>query len=129
MLTAIVGSYFSAAFGSGAPSVGASGAIFGIVAALSVAGDGNTAQRLRRLVTAVPNLAIMLGIGFIIPNVDVWAHLGGLLSGLVLGLVYTRPRPLESGILGLLALGAIGWAFWGLLEWQKTVAPGLNLGL
>jgi len=129
VLTAIVGSYFSAAFGSGAPSVGASGAIFGIVAALSVAGDGNTAQRLRRLVTAVPNLAIMLGIGFLIPNVDIWAHLGGLLSGLVLGLVYTRPRPLESGILGLLALGAIGWAFWGLLEWQRTVAPGLNLGL
>ncbi len=129
VLTAVVGSYFSAAFGSGAPSVGASGAIFGIVAALSVAGDGNTAQRLSRLTRAIPNLAIMLSIGFIIPNVDVWAHLGGLLSGLVLGLVYTRPRPLESGILGALALGAIGWAFWGLLEWQRTVAPGLNLGV
>ena len=128
VLTAVVGSYFSAAFGSGNLSVGASGAIFGIVAALGVVGDGNTAQRLRRLVTAVPNLAIMLAIGFLIPNVDIWAHLGGLLAGLVLGLVYTRPRPLESGVLGVLALGAIGWAFWSLLEWQKNVAPGLNLG-
>ena len=60
-------------------SVGASGAIFGLMGALVVAG--------RRLAHDVTQVLVLLGInvviGFIAPGVDWRAHLGGLVTGAV----------------------------------------------
>lgn len=64
----------------GVISVGASGAVFGLLGATIVA--------LRRLNRDVSGVLVLLGInvvlGFVFPNIDWRAHLGGLLAGLVL---------------------------------------------
>lgn len=70
-------------------SVGASGAIFGLVGAYSLfifihrkAFRGGGIPALSWLVLII---GINLGIGLIIPNVDNYAHVGGFLSGCILG--------------------------------------------
>ena len=70
-------------------SVGASGAIFGLMGALLVAG-----RRLRYDIKQVAILlAINIGIGFLVPDVDWRAHLGGLLVGAAVAAVYVlAPR-------------------------------------
>jgi len=70
------------------PSVGASGAIFGLVGV-----TGAYLYRYRdRLVAGRARLGNILSIvaynliyGFLVPAVDNWAHIGGLLAGLTLG--------------------------------------------
>jgi membrane associated rhomboid family serine protease len=70
-------------------SLGASGAIFGLVGAALVAD-----RRMRANTTGLLiYLAVLLVPGFLIPNIDWRAHLGGLAAGLVLGLVFAyAPR-------------------------------------
>ena len=78
-------------------SVGASGAIFGLMGALIVAG-----RRLRHDVTQVVGLlAVNIVIGFIAPGVDWRAHLGGLAVGAVMAavLVWTPPAFARSRVL------------------------------
>lgn len=59
------------------PSVGASGALFGLFGAFAVAG--------KRIGADVRSIYVIIGINFaisfVIPNVDWHAHLGGLLGG------------------------------------------------
>ena len=117
VLAAVVGSLFSIYFGGPSRlSVGASGAIFGMVALQYVMGEGTLEQRFARLLLAAPNLGLMLALGFLLPNVDVWAHFGGLLTGVVLGLAYQRPRANDQWIFGGVALAALAWAFWNLVR-------------
>jgi len=74
----------------GIPSVGASGAIFGMFAVEWVdlfAHWGYIYRPVRRLVFLLINLIIGIAIGFI-PYVDNFAHLGGLLMGLLVGMVF-----------------------------------------
>ncbi len=85
-------------------SVGASGAIFGLMGALLVAG-----RRLKFDVTMVLVLiAINLAIGFIFSGIDWRAHLGGLVTGAALAAVMVLPdgksrRAVEAtGIVGVL---------------------------
>jgi membrane associated rhomboid family serine protease len=74
-------------------SVGASGAIFGLVGAYSIFvlmhrrafRNGGIPVLLWLIVVIVGNLSI----GFFVPNVDNYAHLGGLLSGCLLGWWFT----------------------------------------
>lgn len=70
-------------------SAGASGAIFGLLGAVVVYGWNNHFIRNSGLMT---NLLIILGInlvlGMIIPGLDNNAHLGGLIGGATLGLIY-----------------------------------------
>lgn len=87
-------------------SVGASGAIFGLMGALIVAG-----RRLRHDVTQVIGLlAVNVVIGFIAPGVDWRAHLGGLAVGAAVAavLVFTPPVFDRSRVLwqvlGILAI-------------------------
>jgi membrane associated rhomboid family serine protease len=106
-LSALGGVAASFAFSNPAiVSVGASGAIFGLMGGLLVAG-----KRLRYDVTQVLILiAINVGIGFVVPNIDWRAHLGGLLAGLAVGTVLTRPRGRVSAgteVLGCLAIAAV----------------------
>jgi membrane associated rhomboid family serine protease len=90
-------------------SVGASGAIFGLMGALIVAG--------RRMRWDITQVLILLGInvviGFLSPQVDWRAHFGGLIVGaLVAGVFVWTPAPLRSArvlwqALGVLAIVAI----------------------
>ena len=87
-------------------SVGASGAIFGLMGALIVAG--------RRLKWDITQVLVLLGInvviGFLSPDVDWRAHFGGLVVGaLVAGVFVWTPPPLKSSrslwqSLGVLAI-------------------------
>jgi membrane associated rhomboid family serine protease len=87
-------------------SVGASGAIFGLMGALVVAG-----QRLRydiRMVLVL--LAVNIVIGFLAPNIDWRAHLGGLVTGAVVAAIMVLPKRRHRKLVqttGLLAV-AIG---------------------
>ncbi|NJK44225.1 MAG: rhomboid family intramembrane serine protease [Pleurocapsa sp. SU_196_0] len=82
----------SATFGpSNVVSIGASGAIFGLLGFLVTNGTHNLQQVSSQLRRNASNLILMLGIGLLIPGIDNWGHAGGLLSGLVLGYAYRRP--------------------------------------
>ncbi len=65
-------------------SLGASGAVFGLFGLILV-----VLRRLGRNATAIVVVVAINGVlGFVIPNIAWQAHLGGLLTGLVLGLAY-----------------------------------------
>lgn len=107
LLSAIGGSVASFWFSEiNAVSVGASGAIFGLMGALVVAG-----RRLRYDITQVlVLLGINLVIGFIAPGVDWRAHLGGLIVGAVVAAVFVlAPRAHQTlwqalGVTGVLVI-------------------------
>jgi len=67
-------------------SVGASGAIFGLMGALVVAG--------RHLRTDVTQVLVLIGInvviGFVAPGIDWRAHLGGLVTGAAVAFVFSK---------------------------------------
>lgn len=70
------------------PSVGASGAIFGligVVGAYFFRYRNRLAAGGARLTNLLSIVAYNLIYGFIVPAVDNWAHIGGLLAGLALG--------------------------------------------
>jgi membrane associated rhomboid family serine protease len=59
------------------------------------------------------NFAMLLVIGFAIPNVDNWAHAGGVVSGILLGLVYPRfPQALKLGLGRLSGVLLLSSAIW-----------------
>jgi len=89
MLSGIGGSVASYWFSAvNTLSVGASGAIFGLMAAWIVIG-----RRLDRDVTQILFLlAINVVLGFVIAGIDWRAHLGGAVTGAVVGLILTSGR-------------------------------------
>jgi membrane associated rhomboid family serine protease len=92
IVTGVVASAFSYAFGSGEASVGASGAVMGVIGALLVylynrRSSQFIAQHLRGIVGF---LVLNTVIGFAIPGIDVMAHLGGFVGGVLLGLGFDR---------------------------------------
>lgn len=121
------------------PSVGASGAIFGLIGVL-----GAYLYRYRdRLATGRSRLTNIIGVilynllyGFLIPFVDNWGHIGGLIAGLVLGwtlapryeIVNTSPSepprlidrsPVGQWLWGIVgvSLGIVLVVWGGLLRW------------
>lgn len=104
LLAALGGTVASYAFSPlGTVSVGASGAIFGLMAALIVAGHS-----LRQEVTQIVFLlAINVVIGFLVPNIDWRAHLGGAAVGAAAAAVMVY-APKQSRVLwqtlGVLAI-------------------------
>jgi membrane associated rhomboid family serine protease len=90
LLCGLAGSAVSYAFNPPViAGLGASGAIFGLVGAAVVVN-----RQMRSNITGLlVYLAILLLPGFLIPGIDWRAHLGGLVTGLVLGLVFAyAPR-------------------------------------
>jgi rhomboid protease GluP len=92
-LAGLAGSAAWYVFGSADPSVGASGAIFGLMGAEAAFFLRNRGlfgsfarQRLRNVLVL---LVINFIIGFTIPNINYVAHLGGLVAGFLVGLVLT----------------------------------------
>jgi membrane associated rhomboid family serine protease len=116
-------SYFTARAGI---SAGASGAIFGLLGATF----GELTRHRRHFAAAIRNgmwgallvvAVATLAVGSQVPEIDQWAHVGGLGSGLVLGQLLS-PRhslgrfttllawPLLAGFVVLLGWGAVGIA-------------------
>lgn len=88
--SALGGSAASYAFSAvGTVSVGASGAVFGLMSALVITG-----KFLRYDVSqALVLIGINTAIGFLVPGIDWRAHLGGLVTGALVAFVYARaPR-------------------------------------
>jgi len=90
---------------SDATSAGASGAIFGIAGLMLVAGYMHRTAIPRHWGRVfgkgiLPVIVLNLGLGLALHRwVDNWAHLGGLASGMVLGILIPPPkRNLESGL-------------------------------
>lgn len=90
LLAGLSGGVLSYMFNRTAIAVGASGAIFGILGALAayfVVHRNTLGEMGRRNLTGLATVAaINLAIGLLIPNIDNWAHLGGLAGGFVMGL-------------------------------------------
>lgn len=95
LVAAVSGSLLSLAVAPG-PSIGASGAVFGLMGALVAVLYRNRARYYLRdrgigaFVAALAALEIFLG--YSDPYIDNWCHLGGLLGGAAAGLIL-RPEP------------------------------------
>lgn len=82
LFSAIIGSLFSVTFAGNYYSIGASGAIFGLMGSLVYFGYhyrvylGNVVKS-----QIIPLILMNLGIGFLVPGIDNSAHIGGLLGG------------------------------------------------
>ncbi|WP_107839634.1 rhomboid family intramembrane serine protease [Metasolibacillus meyeri] len=73
-------------------SVGASGAIFGIIGAFGalVFYMRRTMPQLRQII--LPIIVVSVIMTFLQPNINVTSHLGGLVTGFILGLFYFKPK-------------------------------------
>ena len=93
LLTGIIGIIASFYFAPQEISVGASGAIFGLVGAYSifvlVHRQAFPYGGIPALLWLLVIVALNLSIGFFVSNVDNYAHLGGLFSGCLLGWGFT----------------------------------------
>lgn len=91
LVSGLAGSLAWYVLGTSDPSVGASGAIFGLIGAEAAFFLRNRelfgAFGRQRLTNVVVLLVINLLIGFTIPNINYIAHLGGLVGGFLMGLV------------------------------------------
>lgn len=73
-------------------SVGASGAIYGIFGAYAalVYYTRNTVPQLKQII--MPIIVIGLIMTFIQSNINIYAHIGGLITGFLFGLAYFSPK-------------------------------------
>lgn len=133
----LAGSASSYVIGGATTSVGASGAIFGLLAAAVVELAVHRKSYPRRWSGALLGMLLFLGaanvaIGFIYEVIDQSAHLGGLVGGGVLGAALSRKhrfarRPwLRPVVIGL-AIGLAGALVWGAFaaftsDFSNTVA-------
>jgi rhomboid protease GluP len=106
LLSGFVG-YQSAS--GGHPSVGASGAILGLIGlmiAITTRRAGAQMQQLRsRLISWVVSIFVF---GFLLSGVDNLAHLGGLAAGFVLGRIVADREPMSSSERA--TANGLGWA-------------------
>lgn len=97
-------------------SVGASGAIFGLMGALIVAG--------RRLRYDITQVVILLGInvviGFISAGVDWRAHLGGLITGAVVAAIFVLPARHHRALVQTAGLVGVVLVLAGLVAWRTA---------
>lgn len=93
LASGIYASVMSAALKPDQISVGASGALMGVMGAWTVhlllhwgdGHEGHQSQRGVQLILAVVTIGVILGMSFV-PSIDWSAHLGGLVGGIFLGL-------------------------------------------
>ena len=126
LLAALGGSVASFAFGPvNSVSVGASGAIFGLMAALIVAGRSMRAD----VTQIVILLAINVVIGFVAPGIDWRAHLGGAVVGAVVAAIMSY-APAQSRVLWqtLGCLAVTGVLVAGLMVRTATLSGPVMVG-
>jgi rhomboid protease GluP len=100
------------------PSVGASGAILGLIGlllAVTTRRGGASMQAMRsRLISWV---VAIFAFGFLVPGIDNWGHFGGLATGFLLGRVFADRQPApgpertRAYLLGWLAAAVVIAAF------------------
>jgi rhomboid protease GluP len=101
VVTGLSGSLLSALFGEPrVVSIGASGAIFGLLGFLVSVGTRDLRGLQRQLSRNLSMVAVALLLPALIPNVDHWGHIGGVASGLVLGFCYRHPPKAVRQLLG-----------------------------
>ncbi|HKN46465.1 MAG TPA: rhomboid family intramembrane serine protease [Candidatus Polarisedimenticolia bacterium] len=83
----------SALFHPRVPSVGASGALFGILGFAIVFGRFRSGRSGRAIADQLTRYLIFMALLFLIPGIDNAAHIGGLVSGAALGLVLDAGEP------------------------------------
>ena len=85
LFSGLCGSLLSITFGGGVASIGASGAIFGLMGALCYFGYyyriylGNVVKT-----QLIPLIILNLSLGFMVSGVDNAAHIGGLIGGVIM---------------------------------------------
>ncbi|MDO4574476.1 MAG: rhomboid family intramembrane serine protease [Planctomycetia bacterium] len=135
--SAVTGSLLSLTFQPVVVSAGASGAIFGIYGALVAYYLCHCRQLPVILFEGVFKgslafIAYNLFFGAIVPGINNWAHLGGLLGGFLFGLVGCIPSSYDefpcrghAPLRGLLLVSVVALVTWGglcfLWEWTKLV--------
>lgn len=125
LVSAAAGSAASLAFNPD-PSVGASGAIFGLLgAALYLSWRGHSSLIPRAQFSSLGLWAgYNLVFGFIQPNIDNAAHVGGLLAGTLSAALFGGMAvPL---IVAAAGLGGVGWAAWEVVRSPRT-APQVTV--
>lgn len=136
VLCAISGSALSVIAMPNVPSVGASGGLMGMVGFAAVLGYRRRAVMpahfLRSILLSIGLIALMGIIAY--GMIDNAAHLGGLLGGLILGIIYVRrrvtdfklrPSPIArlSAILcAIILLAATVWTIWRILHFRMPGA-------
>ena len=90
-------------------SLGASGAVFGVAGVLLIylfrrRRSAFVAQYLRSIVFFI---GINLAFGFLFPGIDNWAHIGGLIAGIILGLGFDRDDALKPVTTALSTLAVV----------------------
>lgn len=106
ILSALSGSILSALLNQNSVSVGASAAIFGLFGAILYFGY-NYRVYLGNTVTSqmLPVVLINLFLGFVVPGIDMYAHVGGLIGGVLVSMglgVATREDNRNSRINGII---------------------------
>jgi membrane associated rhomboid family serine protease len=109
--------------------VGASGAIFGVAGALLVM---LYRRRSSSFVYAeMRNLMLFIGLnlflGFVIPGIDIWAHIGGLLGGAVVGFGFDPENRTTAPIALITSVAVIATGLL-LLAWRTSELGGNLLG-
>ncbi|RME26540.1 MAG: rhomboid family intramembrane serine protease [Deltaproteobacteria bacterium] len=120
-----VGCFLASDLWSGAPTLGASGAIFGLMGALLAYGrkrGGEFGAQIRRDMIMWAGLMFFLGLAM--PGVNNAAHVGGFITGLLLGRVLpARERKRETRSARILALVLL---LGTLAAFLVSVATGLS---
>ncbi len=112
LLSALGGSIGVSLLAPGIWVVGASGAVFGLLGAILVIGRHIGANITGILIV----LAINLAIGFLPGSSIAWqAHLGGLVTGALIGLIFARTRTRAARSLQIALLVGLGVALLALL--------------
>jgi len=117
LISSVTG-YIASFYGSSALSIGASAGIFGLIGAMIAFGIRERSSYGAAMKSFYIRWAVYgLIMGFLLPFVDNYAHLGGLAGGFALGYIAGTPRvsgPLERIWQGV-AIGAVaitGYAFY-----------------
>jgi rhomboid protease GluP len=108
VVTGVCGYVLSSTIG-GHPSVGASGALLGLVGVLLAATTGRKTMAAQALRSALIRWLIYLAVlGLIMSGTDNYAHLGGLASGYILGRLMPDRAPIDMGEKRVADI--LGWA-------------------
>lgn len=103
-VSGIAGSVAVSLIAPGTAAIGASGAIFGLLGAFFVIERSLGGRGVQILVLVALNLAI----GFFVPGIAWQAHVGGVIVGALIGLIYMRTRHRSQNWIQIGAVAGLG---------------------
>jgi len=132
LLGGLTGSVASYLLNSIAIGAGASGAVFAVVGGLGaffvVQRDALGSMGRRSLGGLLVLTGINLIFGLIMPGIDNWAHIGGLVGGVVLGMILAprfQATPTPPGVPSeVVDLNPLSQRFWVILLWLGILTAG-----